>query len=180
MLPNIWSIDHKISEKTLQVTTQLNHNIENTSLARNMGTNNCMLRYRRIKSHFFTDTFFVTGKSRSTKGYSCMHIFVSDKGFVKVYPMNSVSEFTVALRVFVKDVGAPEFLVADPHRLNKRKEVKEFCNKIGTTLRLLEQNTQWVTCAELYVGLMKEACQKDIKVSGLRLVLWYYVSERRG
>ena len=51
-----------MAKKTLQVTTQLNWNGENTSLARNLGTNDCMLRYRRIMSHFFTDTFLSQGK----------------------------------------------------------------------------------------------------------------------
>ena len=54
--------------------------------------------------------------------------------------------------------------------------MKEFYNKIGTTLRLLDQ---WVNHAELYVGLMKEAVRKDIKVLGSPLVLWDYVTERR-
>ena len=67
---------------------------------------------------------------------------MSDKGFVKVYPMQSTKEFPSALREFAKDFGSPEILVADPHPLNKRREVKEFCNKIGRTLRLLEQKTQ--------------------------------------
>ena len=57
----------------------------------------------------------------------------------------------------MKDVGAPEALVADPRRLNKGKEVKDFCKKFGTTLRLLDQNTQWANSSDLYVGLMKEA-----------------------
>ena len=67
-----------------------------------------------------------------------MQIFVSDKGFVKVYPMTSENEFPVALREFAKDVDAREVLVADPHRLNKSKKVQAFCKKNGTSLRLLE------------------------------------------
>ena len=85
-----------------------------------------MLRYRRIKSEFYTDTFFVTGKAKSTRGYTCMQIFVSDKGFVKVYHMRKVSEYPQALKMFAKDVGAPEVLVADPHPSNKSKDVKAF------------------------------------------------------
>ncbi len=70
-----------------------------------------------------------------------MQIFVSDKGIVKVYLMKFVRIFSSALREFAKDVGAPEILVTDPHKCQKSKEVQDFCNKIGTTLRLLEQNT---------------------------------------
>ena len=86
ILSKIWPIDTNMDEKTLQVNTQLNQNGENTSLARNMGINDRMFRYRRIKSYFFTEIFF-TGKAKSTRGYSCTQIFISDKVFVKVYPM---------------------------------------------------------------------------------------------
>ena len=55
----------------------------------------------------------------------------------------------------------------------------DFCNKIGTTLRLLEQKTQWANRAKLYVGLMKEAVRKDIRLTGSPLVLWDYGVERR-
>ena len=54
----------------------------------------------------------------------------------------------------------------------------DFCNKIGTTLRLLEQKTQWANLAELYVGLMKEAVRKYIQLMGSPLVLWDYAAER--
>ena len=86
-LSKIWRIDYETAARTLKVTTQLNHQGGNETLSRHFGTNDRMLRYKRIKSEFYTDTFFVTGKARSIRGYTCMQIFVSDKGFVKVYPM---------------------------------------------------------------------------------------------
>ena len=54
----------------------------------------------------------------------------------------------------------------------------DFCNKIGTTLKLLEQGTQWAKRAELYVGLVKEAARKYIRLSHSHLVLWDYAAER--
>ena len=82
MLSKIWLIDTKMAERTLQVTTQLNRHGENTSLARNLGTNHQMMKYRRIKSHFFTDTFFVTRKARNTRDFhacksSCLTRYLS-------------------------------------------------------------------------------------------------------
>ena len=125
LLSKIWRIPIEQAEKTLGVTTQLNRQDADSSLARNFGTNDRMLRYKRIKSHFFTDTFFVTGKAKSTRGNTCMQLFVSDKGFVAVYPMVAVKEYIHALRQFAKGVGAPEVLVADPHPTQKKKEVKD-------------------------------------------------------
>ena len=68
LLSKIWTIPFKMAEETLQVTSQLNRHGENTSLARNLGSNDRMLRYRRIKTQIFTDTFFVTAKAKSTRG----------------------------------------------------------------------------------------------------------------
>ena len=56
--------------------------------------------------------------------------------------------------------------------------MKGCCNKIGNTLNLLEQVAQWANCAELYVGLVKEAVRKDICISHSPLVIWDYAAER--
>ena len=84
-----------------------------------------------------------------------MQIFVLDKGHVKVYPTRRVSEYPHALKQFAKDINAPEILVVDPHPVQKSKDVKYFCNKIGTTPNILEKSIQWANHAELYVGLIK-------------------------
>ncbi len=127
--------------------------------------------------HFFTDTFFVTKKSKSSCGFTCMQLFISNKGSVIVYPMKSASEFPEALSEFAKDVGVPEILVADPPKSQESKEVRDFCNKIGTTLCLLDQNTRWANRADLYVGLMKESIRKDMESSHSPLVLCDYCAE---
>ena len=57
--------------------------------------------------------------------------------------------------------------------------MKDFCNKIGTTLKLLEQGTQWENRAELYVVLVKEAVSKYIRLSHSPLVIWYSAEECR-
>jgi len=93
--------------------------------------------------------------------------------------MTAIREFPKALKLFAKDSGAPEILVADPHPVQKSKEVRDFCNKIGTTLRLLEQSTQFSNRAVLYVGLLKEATYKDMQETHSPLVLWDYCAERR-
>ena len=178
-LSKVWHIPYAAAEKTLKVTSQLHRGNVNSSLSRNLGTNDRMLRYKRIKSWFYTDTFFVTKAAKSTRNFRAMQLYVSDKGFLKVYPMESERDFPKTLRMFAKDVGAPEILVADPHPVHKSKETRDFCNKIGTTLRILEQSTQWANRAELYVGLLKEAVRKDLRDSGAPLVLWDYCAERR-
>ena len=84
-----------------------------------------------------------------------MQVSVLVKGYVKVYSTESPSGFMVNLKDFSKEIGVPDILVTDLHPHQNRKEVKDFCNKVWTTLRLLEQGTQWANPSELYVGLLK-------------------------
>ena len=126
LLEKIWRIDNSTDKRTIYTTTQLNRQEENSKLSRNFGTNDCMLRYRIIKSYFFTDIFFVTKKASSLRGYTCMQIFVSDKGYVFIAAMKSVSEFPKALIFFDKEVGVLEEIISNYHKCHKSKEVRQF------------------------------------------------------
>jgi len=37
------------------------------------------VRYKKLKSYFFSDTLFVTGKAKSSRGNICAQLFVSDR-----------------------------------------------------------------------------------------------------
>lgn len=137
-LSKIWRIDLEAAERTLGVTTQSKTRVSNPKLARNFGTGDRMLRYKRIKEHFFMDTFFATSKAgKSTRGHSCCQLFVTDKGFVYVVPMKTKGEVLQAVKQFAKEVGAPEAIIADSAREQKSAELRKFCTDIGTTLRVL-------------------------------------------
>ena len=178
-LSKIFCIPHDDAARTLSVTTQLVRHNPDSSLSRNATTNDRALRYRKIKSNFFTDTLFATAKAKSTRGNICGQVFASDKAFVYFVPMKDQRSYFSALKQFAKEVGAPEVLVCDSHPTQKKRDVKEFCVQIGTTLRVLEAETQWANRAELYVGLLKEATRKDMRATGSPLVLWDYCMERR-
>ena len=178
-LMKIWSIDEQVAKRTLEITTQLKKSDGDSMLSRNVSTNDRMLRYRRLKSYFFSDTFFVTKKAYSTRGNTCMQMYVSDKGFVYVAPMKSKGQFLDSLKLFAKEVGVPFALVEDPAGEQTSSKVKLFCQQIGTTLRMLEEGTQWANRAELYVGLFKEGIRKDMRMSNSPLVLWDYCAERK-
>jgi hypothetical protein len=94
-------------------------------------------------------------------------------------PCNINKNIFLALKQFAKDVGAPDVLVCDPHPTQKQRKNKEYCTQIGTTLKVLEAQTQWADQAELYIGLIKEAMRKDMRASGLPFVLWDYCMEHR-
>ena len=130
-----------------------------------------MLRYKRIRDHFFMDTFFATKKAgKSSRNNTCCQLFMTDKGFVYVVPMKSKSEVLQAVKQFAKEIGAPEALINDMSGEQTSKSLKKFCNEIGTTLRVLEEGTPWSNKAELYIGLIKEAVRKDMKDSNIPLL----------
>ena len=66
--------------------------------------------------------------------------------------MKKESEYILALNEFAKDVGAPEVLICDSAKTQKKREVNDFCTQMGTTLSILEAETQWANRAELFVA----------------------------
>ena len=123
-------------------------------------------------SLIFHRHFFCNEEGIKFKIYTCMQIFVSDKSYVFIAAMKSVSEFTKDLNFFAKEVGVPEAIISDSHKCHKYKEVRQFCHKIVTTLRVLKGSTQRRNRAELYVSLFKEAVRKYMLQENPPLVFW--------
>ena len=141
-LSKIWRIDIESEKRTLDVTSQYRIRINNPTLSRNFGTNDRMLRYKRIKEHFFMDTFFskkLAGKS--SRGNTYCQIFVRGKGFVFVVPMKSKSEVLQALKQFSKEIRAPDAIVSDAEGEQTSKALRKYCSDICTTLQYLEEGT---------------------------------------
>ena len=179
-LSKVWRIDLETARRTLEVTTQHVKRSENPNLSRNYSTNDRMLRYKRIREHFFMDTFFASKKSgKSSRGNQCMQLFVTDKGFIHVVPMKSKSEVPKAVKMFAKEIGAPDAIICDPAGEQTSRELRLFLHQIGTTLRALEEATPWANKAKLYIGLIKESIRKDIRESNCPLAFWDYCAERR-
>ena len=178
-LSKIWNIKPEQASQVIKQNTHLYRQGHDVRLSRRFSTNDRMLRYKRINSRFFTDTFFVTNKAVSSRGNKCAQIFVSDLGYVAIYPMKSKGEFYDALHLFCKEIGVPNSLVVDPSGEQTSSKVKKFCHQVGTTLRILEESTQWANRAELYIGLFKESIRKDLAESNSPLKFWDYCAERR-
>ena len=134
-LAKIWRISYDDTTRTIDAMSQHSVRSEDPTLSQNYGTNDCMLRYRRIKDYFFMDTFFAMSKGgKSSRGNTCCQLFVMDKGFLYVVPMKRKSEVMQAVKQFAKEVGAPDAIVCNMASEQTSAEVKQFCNTIGTTL----------------------------------------------
>ena len=74
-LAKVWMIPHDEAARTLKVTSQRLRTDIDSSLSRNIGTNDQAVRYCHIKLSFYTDTLFVTGAAKSTRGNICAQLF---------------------------------------------------------------------------------------------------------
>ena len=126
-LSQLWMINEELASGALDQNTQLARHSSDNLLSKQISTNDRMLRYKRINSVFFTDTMFAQPNAKSTRGNTCCQVFVSDKGFVAVYPMKTQSEFPIALHWFCKQVGVPTNLIVDGHKAHTSNEVRMFC-----------------------------------------------------
>ena len=179
-LSKVWRIDLDSAQRTLDVTTQQQMHTPNASFTRNFSTSDWRLRYKRIKEFFFMDTFFATKKAKkSSRGNTCVQLFVTDKGFVYVVPMKSKADVLKAVKQFAKEIGAPDAIICDHSGEQSSHALRQFLSEIDTGLRILEANTPWSNRAELYIGLLKAATGKDMKESDCPLAFWDYCVERR-
>ena len=83
------------------------------------------------------------------------------------------------IKQFAKGIGVPTSIIADMSGEQMSHDVQKVCNDIGTTLRALEEGTPWSNKAELYIGFLKEAVQKDMCESNSPMSLWDYCMERQ-
>ena len=115
--------------------------------------------------------------AKSPRNNVCCQVFVSDKGYIAVYPMKPQSEFEKEIVVFCKKIAVPNTLVGDLHEAQKSNKNKNFFDQVGTTMKYLERKIQWANRAELYIGILKESVIKDLRISNALMVLWDYAIE---
>jgi hypothetical protein len=84
-----------------------------------------------------------------------MQLFVSDKGFVYVVPMESKSDFPFALKQFAKEISVPLALICDPSGEQTSNNVKRIARDMDLTMNVSEESTQWANLAELYINKIK-------------------------
>ena len=84
-----WGIRKEEATATILATTQrLVRSLLESTLNRRYNTNDRMLRYYRIQSDMYMDTYFAAKKlGPSIRGYTCAQFFVTDFGWCKVKPM---------------------------------------------------------------------------------------------
>ena len=100
-----WGIRLETAKNTIRAMTQLCVKVSKPSLNRRSNNNNRMLRYPRITSDIFMETFFASKKSgKSSRGYSCCQLFATPFGHVMGIPMVDKKVHNVAnvMKIYFK------------------------------------------------------------------------------
>ena len=126
-LSKLWCVSEELAQQAIDHNTHLCKHQGENELSRHYTTNDRMLRYKRLNSVFYSDTLMVL-KTKSTRQNICCQLFVSDKGYVAVYPMRAQSEFNDALHCFCKEVGVPRSLIMDGRSAQINLQTKKFCH----------------------------------------------------
>ena len=153
-LSKIWRIDTQKVKSVIEQNSQWFRKSNENSFSSQYSTNDRLLQNTRIKSGFYTNTFFATSKvGKTTHGNTCAQFFVSNKVFVVIYLMRLRSDFIDALNLFCKEVEVPPKIVMDPAGEQRRNNVRKLLHQVESTPRYIKENTQVSNRAELYVGL---------------------------
>ena len=108
-LSKVWRISYEEAKCTIDATTQHGMHNPNPVMNQNYTTNDRMLRYRQITQYFFMDNFFATMKGgTSSRGNTCCQLFVTDKGFIYIVPMNRKSGVLSAIKQFLRRKWVPQ------------------------------------------------------------------------
>ena len=107
-LAKAWKLDHATAQRTINANTQRNERNHSHTLERNTNTNDRFYRYRHINDCLYMDTMIAAKKNgKSTRQNTCAHIMVTDKGYIKAYPLEKRAHVKDAIRRFCKDIGVP-------------------------------------------------------------------------
>ena len=178
-LLKIQSININTAKRIIDLTSQYVKHTESDHLKRKYLTKGRMLWYKRIRAHFFMDTFQVTAKAISEDDNRNMQLFVSDAGFMYIYPMKEKTEIINTVKTFAKKIGVPTALILDPEGTQCSKALDKVTQEMCCLLKYLEKATQWGNLAELYIGLLKEVVCKDTKDSDSSFRFLDYCAEYR-
>jgi hypothetical protein len=111
-LANNWGIGIEAAKRTRLVTTKRGiRRMIHPSLTKRYNANDRQLRYSRLPVTIYTDTLYSTILSRQKN--KSAHIFRTDFGFVRAFPLKKENEAHEALSLLFHRDGVPNVMVMD-------------------------------------------------------------------
>jgi hypothetical protein len=151
-----WHISLDMAKRTIEKTTQ-------------RGVRD--LAYRPLNARCYTDTMIAAVPSLFNK-YTCAQIYVTEFGWVKVYPMRAKSEAPSTLDLLHHDYGSFREMVPDNAKELTSHEFRSALRKAGTVIKPIESYTPNQNKAEAAIRELKRMYRRAMLKSGAPEILW--------
>ena len=149
--------------------------MEHPSLQRRFRTNDRQLRYRRLNTTIFTDTYFSSIKSKRVN--TCAQIWTNDIKCIRIDPMSTKIHSRHSARKLFKNYGVPSNIVMDGAREKIMGKFKEAFQDATVQVQQLEYNTPCGNRSECAVRENKRTERRAMKNSFFPERLWSYCAE---
>ena len=116
---------------------------------------------------------------KSHRDYTCVHVYVTEFGWVRADPMKSEKDIHLSMKALFKDIGVPSKLIVDGVRAQVQGKTRELCDKASCDVIELEKDTPASNRAERFIQILKNGSKKDMTTSDSPIVFWCYCIERR-
>jgi hypothetical protein len=170
-LANTWGIGIEAAKRTRPVTTKRGiRRMIHPSLTKRYKTNDRQVRYRRLPVTMYTDTMFSTILSR--KKNKASHIFCTDFGFVRAFPLKKEKEAHEDLSLLFRRDGVPNVMVMDGAKVQVEGEFRRKLRDAGCHIKQTEPHTQSSNMGEGAVRELKKGVGRQMLRSGCPKRLW--------
>jgi hypothetical protein len=160
-----WVIGIEAAKRTHLVTTQRGvRRMIHPSLNNRYKTNDRHLRYRRLPVTMYIDTMYSTILSRQDN--KAAHIFCTDFGFVRVFPLKRESEAHEAFSLLFHRDGVPNFMVMDGAKAQVEGGFRRKLRDAGCHIKQTEPRTQSSNMGEGAVREFKKGVGLQVLRSG--------------
>jgi hypothetical protein len=166
-----WGIGIEAAKRTRLVTTQRGiRRMIHPSLTKIYKKNDRQLRYRLFPVTMYTDTMDSTTLSRQKN--KSAHIFCTDFGFVRAFPLKKEKEAHEALSLLFHRDGVPNVTVMDGAKAQVEGEFRRKLRDAGCHIKHTEPHTQSSNMGEGAVRELKKGVGRQMLRSGCPKRFW--------
>jgi hypothetical protein len=164
-LANNWGIGIEAAKRTRLLTTQRGtRRMIRPSLTKRYNTNDSQLRYRRLPVTMYTYTMYSTMLSRQNN--KAAHIFCTDFGFVRAFPLKKEKEEHEVLSLLFHRDGFPNVMIMDGAKAQVEGEFRIKLRDAGNNINQTKPHTQSYKMGEGAVRELKKGVGRQMLRSG--------------
>lgn len=169
-----WGIGLQSAKNTIRVTTQKGIRSFANPIHRRYRTNQQQMKYNRLNTRFYSDTFFA--QTKSVNGNTCQQIFVNTDDYTRVYPMKSKADAHCALTDLFTTVGVPRAIHTDGASELTEGEWRRKCQLYDVEMTRTEAHSPWQNRAEGSIREHKRMHKRIAARTKTPKPLWDYLS----